>query len=466
MTLASSGAKFLSNPTARPGQTYLNYSLPHKFAYFCGHNLKGLDVTLKSKKMNQTKQTIYKPAQQEYQNELRRIKEAGLSPENLEIMARFHEYLFSKGNGYGRVTKLSLELRKLCKMLTGMGINKPLTLLERNDIIKLVSHINLNPSHTDNTKHDYRRLVKQFYYWYEDEDPRLESDQKDSVSKMYKYIRKEMKKKGTENKADPNTIISKEELRTVLEKGCRNQYQKAFISLLHETGARIGEFLQLKIGHVQPREPITKIFLPQGKTIPREVYSFDSWPYLKAYIDNHPRKDNPDAYLWVSQSNRNRDELVAYPGVKKMIGLCFQRAGVSKKCNPHWFRHSRATIWSVEHSTQILCKLMGWSLNGRQVKNYVHLSQAHVEKDFYRANGIRTGDDEVPLVVQCICGTQNPSTTSCCVKCLRPLTLKDAVNQDKVRNEEISKTINYLMNLAQDPEAWADFQKFKRMKQE
>lgn len=417
----------------------------------------------KNSKMAQIKQTIYKPYEIQYQNELHRIKHAGLSPENLQILARFHEYLFSKGNSRQRVIKLSMELRRLCKMMKELGITKNLIEFEKPDLVKLVSHINLHPKYSENTKHDYRRVIKQFYYWYEDDDPRLQDSRKDEVTKMYRYIRKEMRKRGVENKADPNTIITQEDLQKVLTKGCRNYYERAFISVLHETGARIGEFMKLKVGHIQPLEHKTKVYIPQDKTVPREVYSFESWPHLKAYLDNHPYKDDPDAYLWLSQSNRNRGELVKYTGIKKMLRLCFQRAGVNKKNNPHWFRHSRATLWATEFTTQVLCKYMGWSMNGRQVKNYVHLSQAQLENEFDQAHGIQNARNEKPKVVACICGTQNPSSAACCVKCYRPLTLKDAVNLEQLKNNEIGKTVNFLMELAKNPEEWASFQKFKQM---
>lgn len=396
----------------------------------------------------------------QYQQELERIKKANLKQADLEIIARFHQHLFAKPVGHQRVTKLSIQLRQLIKLMQTLNINKNLVELNKNDLINIISHVNLHPTYKDYTKNDYTRLVKQFFLWFEDDDPRWKTNPEEAKT-TYKFIKKGLKKNNKLIKpADPNTIITQKDLDKVIKYGCNNTFDKAYISLLHETGARIGEFQQLQVGHIKPGMHKTSVFIPQGKTVPREVYSFKSWPYLKAYLDTHPHKDDPTSPLWLSVAHCNRGEIISDTGIRQMIRRCFQRAGVTKKHHPHWFRHSRATLWATKFPTQILIKLMGWE-DERQAKIYVHLSQDSIRDAFDKANGLPTQEAEQEQTIKCLCGLTNPNNIDFCSNCYRPLTLEKAMDVDKLKNEEISKTMKYLLELAKDPVEWAKFQEFK-----
>ena len=120
-----------------------------------------------------------------YNREIIRLKEEKISQRNKDLISIFHNHLFSKDIGELRVVKLSTILRKMA-LITKKDYDK----LTKEELILLLSSLKRNTSFSDETKADYRKAIKQFYRWFKEEDPRLESEDFTQIKKMDKfYIR-------------------------------------------------------------------------------------------------------------------------------------------------------------------------------------------------------------------------------------------------------------------------------------
>jgi integrase/recombinase XerD len=415
-----------------------------------------------------TKLEIYPNKKGEFMRELKRLEEADISQQNRELITKFQNYLFSTGSGELRVTKLSSQMRAICRWLKhGLKINKDLNELNKDDVGALIGFINRLNEKALATRSDFKRTVKQFYRWYQDNDPRIytkDDNLRMEIAKFYKYLDKEVSSKYKKEQADPNTIITEEEIDLVIEKGAKSPRDKAFLATLHETGCRAAEFLNLRIGSLELKENYAELHIPDGKTGKRVIYIIRSLPFLLRYLDIHSFKDNKNAFLWISDARFNKDQPLLHKGAQILIDRCFNRVKVevSKKHNFHWFRHSRSTILAPRLNEIMLCKYMGWSIGSRQVRTYCHLSNKQLEETFLSMNGIKSKKELKTEPVKCMCGTLNTPTERYCFKCFRPLNIEIVIQDKEVMNTEINKTVEFMMEMTKNPELMEKFNQFKK----
>lgn len=412
-----------------------------------------------------SKLEIYPEKKKIFGAELKKLKEENISQRNKDLITEFRNYIFSTGSKELRVSKLSSQLRAICRWFKFiLDIGEDLDKLNKKDVTTLVAFINGVHEKSEATKADYRRAIKQFYKWFKEEDSRIYTKnerERIEVERFYKYVEKEIKTSYKRKQADPLTIITDEDIDIVLEKGCKTAKEKAFVSLLHSTGARAGEFLNLRVGNLEVKENHANIHLPDGKTGKRIVPIARALPHLLRYLDVHPFRNNKDKHLWVSDARHNLNDPLLHDGSQKLINRCFKRAGVEKKHNMHWFRHSRASILAPKLTESMLCKYMGWILGSRQIRCYCHLCNKQLEDVFLSINGIKEKEDKTEKPIKCICGTMNYPKERYCFKCCRPLSV-DVVIQDKeLINSEMNKTITLLTEIAKNPELMKKFEEFK-----
>lgn len=419
-----------------------------------------------------TKLDIYANRNEEYPRQQKKLQEAPISPENKELITRFDNYLFSTGSQYLRVSKMIYQLRKLCLWGQEIGLKSDLNALNGEDLQRLVAHINKIVNLSEVTKADYKRGIKQFFKWYKDQDERLESQDpkiRTEAKKLYHYVEKDLKRSFKQTQANPNTILTDEDIQAVLEKGTDNQRDNAFICLLHETGARVGEFLNLRIGDIEIKNEHAVMHINEGKTGKRVVFVVKSLPYLMKYLEFHPLRQDKNAFLWVSHARQNKEQPLRYIGGQKLIDKAFLKAKINKKHNFHWFRHSRATILAPKLTQPLLCKYMGWTLGSQQVKTYLHLSVKQLENEILELNGLNHEEKDKDKPLKCICGNLNHPTAKYCFKCFRPLSVDVAIKDNasqmrevQMMNTEYAKTINFFMQVSQDKDLMQKFLDFKK----
>ncbi len=415
--------------------------------------------------MAETKLQIYGDKRNEaFTREIKTLNNSNIQPKNKELIISFQDYLFSKGAGNLRVAKVSAQLRIMCRWTKELNMNQNFDQYEKKDLVTLISFINRLSEKSEATKADYRRAVKQFFRWFKDEDQRVDCNneqQRFIAKKLYNYIEKEISACYKVDQIDPKTVISEDEILLILEKGCNTPKEKAFISLLHETGMRAAEFLNLTVGSLIQKDNYLEIHVPDGKTGKRIIYATKSIPYVLRYLDIHPFKNSANSFLWVSSANKNRNDPLRHIGGQKLIDRCFKRAKIIKKHNWHWFRHSRATILAPKLNEVMLCKYMGWVLGSNQVKIYVHLCHEALEDVFLTMNSIKPREEEIDKPIKCMCGSLNGTSERYCFKCHRPLSTEVVLQDKEIVNSEINKTVQFMMEMTKNPEMMKQFQKFK-----
>lgn len=372
--------------------------------------------------------------------------------ENIHIVKSFQNSLYANGRKPARVSKLTTELKWLCDQT-----DKPIINISNKEAEDLIIKIRQHETWKEATKKDYICVLKQFFKWYEEEDPRLTHENleiREEARKLYKYLEKHKStnEKSIHKSLEETDVLTEEDADKLIQVSTNNM-EKAVICTLHSTGIRLGELLGMRIKDVQIKENHGLIKV-SGKTGTRKVPILKPIPYILKWIEEHPHKDNPNALLWVSKANRYYGKPLLSYGVVKIIKRAIHKTRIKKKHNPHWFRHSRATLWSMEYTEALLCKLMGWIIGSKQSQTYIHLNPRDIESNFLQKNGIiQKTEQQAPKQQKCLCGTINESNASYCFKCGKPLSVKVLLeSQDKIKQAEKEAEDIFLTQIAKDPE--------------
>ncbi len=301
-------------------------------------------------------------------------------------------------------------------------VEKPLDKVQKEDIQIFLSK--LEGKKKDWTIHDYKVALKRFYRWFyglpKGKDPELTEWIKIKKQKSSKLI--------------PEELLTKEEVEKMIN-AALNTRDKAMIALLWDAGLRIGELGNIKIKHVVFDKYGAYIFV-QGKTGMRRVRIVESLPYLMNWLEEHPQKDNPEAYLWVSYV-KGRVEPMRYEAMRKQIKKAAEKAGIKKRIHPHIFRHSRATFLANHLTEAQMCEYLGWVKGSPMPQIYVHLSGRDVDKAILKLYGIEIEEEgDKPKPKKCPrCRLANPSTARFCIRCGAILDMETALELEAKENE-------------------------------
>jgi integrase/recombinase XerD len=290
--------------------------------------------------------------------------------EDKKLLEKYRDYLASEGITLGRNGKYLSDLRKASELL-----GKRYQEANEQDIRRIVSIYESNERYSPWSKRDFKVALRKFYTWL-----RRTKEYPPEVAwiKVYTRIR---------NARAAEDMLTEEEVKRLIDFAGKGQW-KTFIATLYESGCRIGELICLKINQVKFDDLGAQLFVT-GKTGFQRVRVVACVPYLLEWMNEHPLKNEPEAYLWLS----DRMGPLTYNGITRMLRLVSKKAGIIKKMNPHNFRHSRAT-YLANHLTEAQMKEhFGWVQDSDMASIYVHLSGHDVDNALLKVYGMQ--NDEV-----------------------------------------------------------------------
>ncbi|MDO8511422.1 MAG: site-specific integrase [Nanoarchaeota archaeon] len=394
---------------------------------------------------------LYPNRETNYYKCLKTIQESDkISPRNKELLKEFGNSLISKGTT-GKYT-VGKRWGQILTMLE--WLQKDFDKATISDLQGVIVQLQ-NTNKSNATKSDYRRSLKQFYSWLEDHDERLLSNDflvRETTKKIYKFLRKDVSLYYKKDKIDPEQVITEEDLQCMLEKGCETTQEKALLALFHEIGARFGEVATIQIKHFKVNDRgIGEVFLPTSKTEQRVIDIVDSVPLMLEHRATHPCKNNKDFplfyYVKKVKGRKTRIEHFTHQRLYQLFQKIAERAEITKKHNPHWFRHSRASLDSSSTlPVDIRCKRMGWIIGSKMQRNYTHISDKQVREAWLKEKGIKFEEEEKPKQIKCICQRFISSSYNHCPFCGRPTSTK-VYEQEKLDAEELLKQKDELMSL-------------------
>lgn len=345
-----------------------------------------------------------------------------LLPKQIAVMKKF-DFESEKNLGFSIATRYN----QVCVLQAlARKVKKPFERMTKKDIENYIYGLELSPASTDL----HKLQIKKFF-----------------VCQMHKpgvvdWIRFSNHKK----RKLPEDILTPAEVKALIE-AADNSRDRALVAILYESGARLDEIIKLKLTNVETDQYGIAI-LVDGKTGMRRIRLIDSVPYIIQWLNDHPRKDNPNSRLFVRFKYPDRG--LGEQGIQKLLKTLMKRAGISKNVHPHLFRHSRATHMAKDFSESDLKIVFGWTPGSNMPAIYIHRSGADVDKKILQRAGLldqeEAKEDDVLKPRNCPrCKETNPATAGFCYKCGMALNMKTAMEVEQ-NNTEILLTF---LNMAQ-----------------
>lgn len=274
----------------------------------------------------------------------RHIQTSDIPAEDKQLITRFEDHLMlEEGLSVHRVVKYIYTLIKIQKHL-GTSFHAA----GKEDITSFVKWLRTS-EYSAWTKRDYKLIIKKFYAW----------QQQSTLTDWIKLDRA---------KSDllPEELLTEQDILAMIL-SANSEMVRAFVSVLYETGARIGEVGSLQMQHIVP-DQLGAILHVDGKTGPRGPRIVWSAAYLEEWLDIHPGQGN--APVWISQQGT----AMGYGGLRKMFLNCARDAGIDKRVYHHLLRHGRATDISGYLPESRLNEYLGWVQGSGMPRYYIHLA--------------------------------------------------------------------------------------------
>jgi integrase len=363
-----------------------------------------------------------------------RIRSSNISEANKQLIFEYESCCFAEGLKIARVLKHLYELKMLAELF-GKEFNKA----SKQDVMKVVGDIE-RMDRSESTKRDYKILIRKFFRW---------MDKDDVIAWMKIPSRNDCRKL-------PEDMLSEEEIKKMID-ACEHPRDRALVASLYESGARISELGNLKIKHVK-FDQYGAVLMVDGKTGMRRVRIIFSSPYLATWLENHPFRTDPEAFVWIGIGTVGRNEPMVYGAIRMHLKRIAQKAGIKKRIHPHLFRHSRSTHLAKHLTEAQMKQYLGWVQGSDMAAIYVHLSGRDVDNALLRMHGIVTEDtkDVQMSPKQCTrCTTMNAPTTKFCSKCGLALDIKTALEMEE-KSADVS--MDFMQAAKSDPKI-VDFMK-------
>ena len=200
----------------------------------------------------------------------------------------------------------------------------------------------------------------------------------DTKSGIKKTVRKFWKWLAGGNKVYPETVewiethcaikevsaLTRDEIEQMIDQTASVR-DKALLMVLFDSGARVEELLnvRLKPEHLFWKEETGcyMVRLEYSKTKPRTISLPLSTRLLKAWLENHPAKGNPQAQVFP----------LTYGNLRMLIHRIGRRV-LKKRVTPHMLRHSSATFYANKLKNRYkLCYRYGWAMSSDMVDRYL-----------------------------------------------------------------------------------------------
>lgn len=321
--------------------------------------------------------------------------------------------------------------------------NKPLESTTKDDVVawlESLKHYRDGTQLKDSTINQYIASIKVFFKW-------LNGDEE------YPECVKWLKVRNHRNH-EIREVLSPDDVKRMAE-CCDNQRDRALIMALYDSAGRIDEILNMRIQNVGI-DRFGAVLMITGKTGVRRIRVIDAVPDLQLWLSMHPRKDDPDAPLWMS----NRKKRMSYTTAHQLCRKVGEVARVKIQVHPHLFRHSKLTLLARHLTDAELRVFAGWEAGSAQARTYIHMSGADIDDKLLTIGGVKKEDRETPTETattpkDCTrCQTRNPPTAKYCYKCGAVLDLKAAMDVDGQHKDAVTA---FMELIATNPELFESF---------
>ncbi len=309
-----------------------------------------------------------------------------LTDGNRTLIESFHRELELQNYGLPRKNRLTEWVAILCQML-----NKDFDQLTKEDVDQLRQTIAKKYPDTiekdrTSTREGALTSLKQFGKWvHEDDPPKFLNSFKIPKKKSNDYTKE---------------ILTKQEIKEIIDHAT-NPLSKAIITCMYFSGARVSEIglSRVKDFVFGGNECEFTMRYTKSNKIRKALMLGYPIPILKNWFETvHPLRDSEDygnQPAFVSVAKATYGQLVTYDGLRKMIKVATQKAGITKPHNCHHFRHTFAThLYEDGFREYEIAELLGHTKGSRATAVYVNQSQSELFNKIRAKAHMENGEPE------------------------------------------------------------------------
>jgi len=230
---------------------------------------------------------------------------------------------------------------------------------------------------------------------------------------------------------------------------------KCLLSVMFESGCRIGEILSLNIEDISfdKEYPVARftVKLQEGcKRGSRPISLVNTVPILKEYINTHPLRNQENSPLFVSV--KAPIERLCTRGASEIVEKYSKRLKL-EGIGCHTFRHSRFRDLREKGFSILDMKQLGGWTRFDMVERYCRVADIkNIENKMLEMNGIKMSKEEKkaellkPKICFC-CGTANDTSNVVCSNCSVKLDQKEVIAEQTKQLETLRNLMKVLPKL-------------------
>jgi hypothetical protein len=209
---------------------------------------------------------------------------------------------------------------------------------------------------------------------------------------------------------------------SIFLKYCPNKRDRCYLAMASDTSCRPHELLRLRIKDIVFKQSPSGLHhqyaevMVNGKTGQRTLPLFNSLPYIKEWLSEHPTQGNGDSFLFISRAHVSFGRPLSTHGLMEQFQKIYRRnyfprlvlddqdippedkARIKMLLTRHWNlyvqRHSALTEKAKILREPVLRQHAGWSPNSKMPQLYIHFFANESSQSLLEAYGIETGDDQ------------------------------------------------------------------------
>jgi integrase len=341
-----------------------------------------------------------------------------LKDNDKEIANRFVDALLIAGVGEAKVFNYAQFSYEILKIKSNLKIEKSIKDFSREEVDRIAKVIINDKGWSYSTISIALRALKRLIHYAKHRKIADGNNTKYCYEVEHihpdRYKRKAMKVE----RIKASELLTEEELLRMIDKvPLVSRYpkrDKAMLYVMYEFAARPSELLNMKVGGVVFEENCVTI-TTIGKTGVKTLSLVLSYQSLREWLEEHPDKDNPEAWLWYSKPKGR----ISYGRLRKFIKEVAKAANIKKKVWLYLFRHTALTHVEKEFGSSITEQYGNWRKGSPMRNVYTHLANSDQKEVILKKHGIKKDiSNGMVTFRECYrCNTKNEPNAIICKLC-------------------------------------------------
>lgn len=381
------------------------------------------------------------------------------NPANLEYFKTLIRHFEAKDQSFVRRLRLIQDLKLATHFIT-----KDLASVTREDIDGVMTYINqvMKPESVS----DYKTHLKTIWKIILPEADNKGRPDETITPYVVRHLKAGVDKSRQEARQDKLTWP---EFENILTYFADKPVIQLYLMLEFESLGRPQELLWRKLKDVELHDNYAVIHLSDhGKEGTGLLHCLDSYPYLVAWLNVHPFKNNPEAYLFVNEKGAQHNNIA----INKHLRNACAKLGLNKKITCYSLKRNGVTMRRLQGESDMEIQHVARWTSTKQLKKYDLSDQSDTLKiQLIKRGLVKPGKEQEhlqPKTKTCVfCNTINKLTDVACTNCNRPL------DRQKIAELEYTKEIKALNEFMALPQIQDLFktvhqlqQKVKQMEEE